>query len=504
MRCEGGSDRPLEHLTDLGNARRLVSVYGHRLRHVTEWGAWLVWDGMRHARDRDGRVDRMAKDISRIMHDESFGLPDRDEARALSKHAFRSENEARIKAMVSLARTEMDISVLPERLDADPWAFNVSNGTIDLRTGELHPHNQADLITKLASVEYAPEARAEVFEAFLLEIMDGRVDLVRFIQRAVGYSMTGHVSEHVLLFLYGLGANGKSTLFNVLLRLFGDYAKQSEPELLMRKRGESHPTGIADLKGARLVVTSEIDAGRRMAESLVKQLTGGDRIKARYMRQDFFEFEPSHTLWLMANHKPVVTGTDAAIWRRILLVPFDVTIPSERQDSQLGARLEAELPGILNWAVRGCLEWQHEGLAPPEEVRAATRSYRTDMDTLGDFLAEHCVIEPRAESGAKELYDRYTEWTALSGERKKSKKVFGLELKERGFETQKDSKTRRLTYLGIGLLASSEALRSSLQVPSIEISHVERNDHTASDCFADPPDHGSGPDPLALLAEASP
>jgi putative DNA primase/helicase len=454
------------------------------MRYVPAWGRWIVWDGKRWALDKTGQVQRFAKDTVHRMHVEAVDARlDRSDARALSKWAFSSESQAHLAAMVALARTELDIPVLPEQLDSDPYLFNVENGTFDLRTGELLEHDLANLITKLAAVEGDTDATAEKLEAFLLEIMDGRAELVGFIQRMVGYSMTGKVTEHVLLFLYGHGANGKSTLMNVLLRLFGDYGQQCEPELLIKKRGDAHPTGVADLKGARLVSMSEIDAGRRMAESLVKQLTGGDRIKARYMREDFFEFEPTHKLWLMANHKPVVRGTDLAIWRRIKLVPFDVTIPDADQDPHLSEKLEAELPGILNWAVQGCLDWQRDGLAPPDAVKVATKGYRTDMDTLAVFIEEHCTIAANAYAEAKDLYDQYKSWADESGERKQTNKVFGLELKERGFETRKDPRTRRLVYLGIGLDKGSEAKRSSSNVTPIENTHVGTNVNAASDRF---------------------
>ena len=324
------------HPTDLGNAERLVQLYGDRIRHVREWGTWIVWDGRRWAKDRTGEVERLAHTTVREMHKEAIDLKDRAQSEGLSKHAYQSEREARIKSMVSVARVLAGVPLVPEELDADHWLFNVENGTIDLRTGTLLPHRQGDLITKIAPVEYDPSATAERFERFLLEIMDERADLVSFLKRCVGYSMTGSTTEHVLLFLHGVGANGKTTLLNVFLRLLGDYGQQSEPDLLLRKRSDAHPTGVARLHGARLVATSEIDAGRHMAEALVKSLTGGDRITARFMKTNFFEFEPTHTLWLAANHKPVIRGTDTAIWRRIKLIPFDVSIPVKDQDPDLG------------------------------------------------------------------------------------------------------------------------------------------------------------------------
>ena len=459
------SDGPgSEHLTDLGNAQRFVRQYGDGLRYVHAWGRWLVWDGKRWAANDRGQVQSLAKQAVRSMHEEALDHENRGYGRKLSKWAFSSESEARIKAMVSLARTERGIAVLPDELDSSPWLFNVQNGTIDLRTGAIRDHDPDDLLTRLTPFRYDPEAQAGRWEEFLLEIMVGRRNLVSFVQRLVGYSMTGLVTEHVLALLHGLGANGKSTLLNVLLDLFGEYGRQAEPDLLIQRRGESHPTGVAALKGARFVATSEIGAGRRMAEALVKSLTGGDRLTARFMRQDFFQFEPTHTLWLAANHKPVVKGTDAAIWRRIHLIPFDATFAVDEQDHELTDKLKTELPGILTWAVRGCLAWQKEGLCPPDAVRAATDSYRDAMDVLAGFFEEACVLEDRAEVEAKELYERYTRWAEESGERRLAKNVFGRQLQERGLEKDKHPKSRRVVYRGIGLSKPFEATRSNRHV----------------------------------------
>ena len=478
----GTDDAP--HLTDLGNAERLVHLHGDRIRFVREWGSWLVWDGTRWAKDRTGEVERLAQATVREMHKEAINLKDRAQGAKLSSHAFASEREARIKSMVSLSRWWEGVPLVPEELDADPWLFNVENGTIDLRTGTLREHRQEDRITKLAPVAFDPDATALRWDAFLLEVMGGNMNLVHFVQRAVGYSLIGTTEEHVLLFLYGLGANGKSTLLSVLLDFFGDYGKQSEPDLLLRKRSDAHPTGVAGLQGARLVATSEIDAGRHMAEAVVKSLTGGDRITARFMKKDFFEFEPSHTIWLAANYKPVIKGTDVAIWRRIRLIPFDVVIPTENRDHDLPEKLKAELPGILAWAVRGCLEWQKDGLAAPEAVTAATKSYKDDMDVLGEFIDEHCIVEDGAQAEFKILYEKYKDWTEAAGERKLSQKQFGQQLQERGFESQKHSRTRRVTYLGIRINTQCEGVRSRITVTPTKTPHVESIVNTPSHGFA--------------------
>jgi len=256
--------------------------------------------------------------------------------------------------------------------------------------------------------------------------------LRKFVQRSLGYSLTGSVQEQILLFLYGTGANGKTTLMNVVLGLTGDYGKQAAPDLLVAK-GTTHPTELADLFGARFVASTEVEDGRKLAENLTKQLTGGDRIKARYMRQDFWEFAPSQKIWLSANHKPEVRGTDYAIWRRIKLIPFGVTIRKEDQDSRLPEKLKEEMPGILAWAVRGCLEWQAEGLGEPKEVTQATESYKAEQDVLAAFIEECCVVEAGAWVKFKDLYAVYQAWGTESGEPTETKRKFGNRLTERGF-----------------------------------------------------------------------
>ncbi|MDP8952545.1 MAG: phage/plasmid primase, P4 family, partial [Actinomycetota bacterium] len=249
--------------------------------------------------------------------------------------------------------------------------------------------------------------------------------------------------------LYGPGANGKSTLINVVLEMLGGYGKQAAPDLLMAKHG-AHPTELADLFGARLVAAQETEDGRRLAEGLVKQLTGGDRIKARYMRQDFWEFDPTHKVWLATNHKPEIRGTDHAIWRRIRLIPFDVIIPKEEQDPRLPEKLRSELPGILAWAIEGCLAWQREGLGEPPEVRAATEGYRAEQDVLAAFFEECCVIREGTWAPFKDLYAAYAAWAEDSGEKPESKRKFGSRLKERGMEPDHGTDNIAIRH-GIGL-----------------------------------------------------
>jgi len=423
-------------LTDSGNAERLVALHGKDLRYCYAWKTWLVWDGKRWKKDGQGEVERRAKDTVRDLYAEASHWGDEHTRQSIAKWAIQSESERRIRAMISLARSEPGISVLPEELDRNPWLFNVANGTLDLRTGELRPHRREDLITKLSPVEYDPEAKAPLWESFLERVLQDE-ELIAFIQRAVGYALTGDTSEQVLFLLYGTGANGKSTFLETIRAMLGDYAQHTSFETFLARRGEGVRNDIARLVSARLVTAQEVESGRRLAESLVKLLTGGDTVTARFLYSEYFEFKPEFKLFLAANHKPIIRGTDLAIWRRIRLIPFTVTIPPEEQDHRLGEKLKKELPGILAWAVRGCLEWQERGLGLPPQVKAATEAYREEMDILAAFLNERCVISPEAVTPAKDLYAAYTQWCFEYGERPETQRSFGMRLSERGFERTK-------------------------------------------------------------------
>jgi putative DNA primase/helicase len=440
------------HLTDVGNGRRLVARHGQDLRYCERLGGWLAWDGRRWAADENGEVARRAKETARAIFDEARECPDDDRRKALYKHGLNSESKYRVAAMMAMAQSELPVVARPEDFDRDPWLLNVSNGTIDLRTGGLLPHQRDDLITRLAPVEYDPEAEAPTWAAFLDRVMDGNQELIAFLQRAIGYTLGASTREQVLFILFGGGSNGKSTFSETVRALLGDYAQQTPVDTLMIKHGQTIPNDVARLRGARLVTASEAEEGQRLAESLVKAMTGGDALAARFLHAEWFEFVPVFKLWLHTNHKPTIYGTDLAIWRRIRLVPFTVTIPPDEQDRDLGRKLQAELPGILAWAVQGCLAWQRDGLGAPEEVTQATQDYRAEMDKLGGFLSDCCVLDAKAQAQAGDLYQAYKDWCEANGEREVSGTRFGRQLAERGFEKERDN-TGHVAYVGIGLLA---------------------------------------------------
>jgi putative DNA primase/helicase len=329
----------------------------------------------------------------------------------------------------------------------------VKNGTLDLATGKLQPHNKSDMLTKMADVVYDPAATAPRWEQFLLEIMGGNPLLVDYLRRVVGYTLTASTREQVLFFLYGSGANGKSTFLRALNDLFGrDYACNAPSELLLARNNGSapHPAEKAYLFGKRLVCASEAGEGHRLAEALIKQLTGEDMITARRMYENFWEFTPSHKIFFAANHKPIVHGTDLAIWRRIRLIPFDVTFQDYQQDKDLALRLKSELPGILAWAVRGCSDWRQYGLMDPKEVLVATAGYRNEMDLIGDFIEVRCDVATGQWATATELYSNYVLWCEENGEEPIKQRTFGLKLGDKGFIQSKGSHGIRI-WKGLGI-----------------------------------------------------
>jgi putative DNA primase/helicase len=378
-------------------------------------------------------------------------MTDPDNRKQLFAHWMKSQNASRLAAMVDVARTEPGVPVLVHQLDADPWQLNTTAGVIDLRNGHTQPADRRALVTKLAPTAPNPDARCPRWLTFLNWAMQGDDELVRFIQRAVGYSLTGRVDEQVLFFLHGHGQNGKSTFLNVLQALVGDYAIAAEPDLLIAAQGDKHTTGIADLVGRRVAIVQETEEGRRFAEATVKQLTGGDTIRARRMRQDFFEFKPTHKLWMAANHKPNIRGTDYAIWRRIRLIPFTAVLDPGQKDEQLLDKLLEELAGIMAWALDGCLAWQRHGLQPPAVVIQATQEYRTEQDHVGRFIEDMCLLDADQCVAARDLRKAYETWCEENGERPWSAKAMGPQLVERGCERVKVGRDNVSTWIGITL-----------------------------------------------------
>jgi P4 family phage/plasmid primase-like protien len=464
-REDGGGVPPLPPLTDTGNGELLVSLFGEDLLYVYETGQWLHYQQGSYHVDRRGTVEGMTKKVARHWYALAADMDDDEQRKNVVKHARRSESAAAREAMVRCARSEPGIAALLDDLDADPMLLNCANGTLDLRDGTLQAHRREDRLTKQVPTAYDETATCPTWERFLEEILPD-APVRRFVKRWLGYCITGDVSEQCLVFAHGGGANGKSTLAGAIMDALGPYARQAAPDLLTYHYSERHPTELADLVGVRFVVSVEVDEGKRLAEALLKQLTGGERVKARRMRQDFFEFLPSHKIFLAANHQPVIRGTDYAIWRRIHRVPFTVTIAEGDRDPKLPERLRAERAGILRWLVEGCLEWQRDGLGVPEAVRQATNEYRAEQDVLADFIDDCCELTFGASVEAKGLYEAYTRWCDANGEKALSQKVLGPRLTERGLARRRSGAGGRWAWHGVRLLndrGATEPLRTVVQ-----------------------------------------
>lgn len=443
-------------LTDAGTAERFVARNRLRVRYVHRWDQWHVWDESRWAPDDRREVYRLAIETARGIHADAALADSKGEAQEITRHALTSERRDRIEATLALARTMPPLALVPDELDADPHILVVPNGVVDLKRGKLEPHDRRRLVTKCAPVPFDAEAAAPLWEAFLARIVPD-ADVRAYLQRAVGYSLTGDVSEHALFFAYGTGANGKSTFLETIRDLLGEgeYAKAAAPDLLLAKKQDRHAAEVADLRGARFVTTIEVQQGRAWDEARVKWLTGGDAISARFMYGNPFTFQPTHKFWIAGNHKPRVSGTDHGFWRRVHTVPFTVTIPKPEQDGELRHKLKAELPGILRWAVEGCSLWSKYGLQPPDAVRAATAQYRDAEDVIGAFLDECCDIDPGSTLILGGLYDVYRAWAERGGEHALTKRRFGDALEDRGIERVKATAGRR-ALRGIRLKAQAE------------------------------------------------
>lgn len=443
--------RPEEPKTELGYARRLVHVYGDRLRYVPAWRRWLVWDGQRWAQDGTGQTARWMKSIARRVTSDALAEEDEKKRQAAISLARRGESSAGVAGALTLAGTEDGIVVTPDDLDADPFLLNCRNGVLDLRTGELGPHDPGLLLTKMTGAAYDPGAPGAEFVKFLERVQPDQA-MRSFLARLLGHALEGRVVSHLLPIFHGAGANGKSTLLEAVAAALGDYAGPADPELLTARTFDAHPTGVADLCGLRLAILHESDAGRRLAEGTVKRLTGGDRIKARRMREDFWSFKPSHTFVMASNHKPIVTGQDEGIWRRLRLVPWDVVIPPEERDEELAHKLALELDAVLAWLAAGYADWHEHGLSDPEQVIKATSSFRAESDALSRFIEARCMAHGSA--GSTELFKAWESWCASEGEEPGTQKAFSTALENKGFDKSKDG-AGRMRWRGIGLAAEN-------------------------------------------------
>ena len=431
-------------LTEDALALEFTRRHRDDLRYIHEWGKWLKWDGARFADERTLAVF----DLARTIAHEAGARTGNARTRA------RIEAASTVAAIVTLARADRAHARVTEDFDGDAWVLNTPAGTVNLRSGEMRPHRREDGITKVTPVSPSAEAPALWLDC-LRTWTRGDGELEGFLQRLAGYFCTGSVRDEVLPIFYGPGGNGKTVGIETIRACLGhDYVTGVAMETLIVTNGEQHPTDVADLRAMRLAIATETEEGRRLAESKVKQLTGGDRLRARYMRRDFFEFDPTHKLLIVGNHRPVLRNVDEAIKRRLLLVPFTAAIPPEKRDPDLAVKLRAEHPAILGWMLAGCLEWQRQGLNPPPSVRAATADYFEAADVFGRWAEDNLVFDPNATIPKAAAFWSWKAWAETNGE------YIGTEVRLRdylaalpGVDEARVGKGRARVWIGVGLRA---------------------------------------------------
>lgn len=425
-------------------ALRFSQKYGDDLRYVHVWGKWMSWDHARWAGDSTLHVYDLARGVCRAA---SAECGDTEKVSAL-----RLASKVTSAAVERLAASDRRHAATADQWDKDPWLLNTPVGTVDLRTGEVREHRRSDYLTMIAAA--GPGGDCPLWRQFLDRVTAGNIELQNFLQRMIGYCLTGSTREHALFFLYGTGANGKSVFLSTISAVLRDYAKTAPASSFMACANEQHPTDLAGLRGARFVTAIETEDGARWAESKIKSLTGGDKIAARFMRQDFFEFQPTFKLVIAGNHKPSLRSVDEAIRRRLNLVPFTVAIPEDERDPLLTEKLRAEFSGILQWAIQGCLDWQRAGLNAPGVVRSATDDYLGEEDAVGRWLQERCLVNPNAWASSASLFADWKLWSEKNSEKSGSQKHFSRQLQARGFRLER-TKTAR-GFLGLALVTDGD------------------------------------------------
>ena len=440
-----------EPFTDVWNANLFLEKYGDSIKYCDSLGGWFIWDGTRWERDEKFQILRLAKNTVKQMYQMAKVTNDK----FLFKHAVKSEAEGRLKAMTNLVRSE-GVAVKSEDFDKDLFLLNCKNGTLNLETGELKIYNKNDFITRRVELNYRKEAQYLEWRRFLMVIFQGDMELIDFMQRAVGYSLSGSTKEQCIFILYGLGMNGKSTFLKHIFRILGDYAINTPASTLMEKYNDSIPNDVARLKGTRFVTALESGKSRMLAEAQIKQLTGDDPISARFLHKEYFDFFATFKIFFATNHKPNISGTDKGIWRRIITIPFERVIQPKERDPKLDEKLAAEYEGILSWAVEGFQMWQKHGLGRPDKVVAATNEYQEESDLIGNYIDERCVLGSDLKVQASLILKDVQQWAKDNGLRCVKRNEFIDYMKKRGFNKDMLSAGHgkgNIYWFGVGLRA---------------------------------------------------
>ena len=419
---------------DTGNAGRFTDVHGEILRYSYIRKSWYFYNGKIWCTDQQGKIKNLADEvIEKMKHENVYVADGTDEEEAMKlfrRHIKTTRNHSGKTNMIK--ESEHLVPIQPEVFDNDLHLFNVQNGYIDLKKGVLHEHNKERYFTKISNVEYTDKADCPMWDEFLHQIFGGDIELINYMQRAVGYSLSGSTEEQMMFILHGNGRNGKSVFLDIITELFGSYSTNIQPQAIMVKQQSSNANpDIAKLAGARLVTTTEPNDGNRFDEGLIKQLTGGDRVTARFLYEDEFEFTPQFKLWMATNHKPFIRGTDDGIWRRMAIVPFAVQIPENKVDKKLTHKLRREITAIMQWAVEGYLMWQQDGLKEPLVIKRQRDEYRIEMDSIEAFLQECCIRDNGVAEKASVLFQAYDNWARDNNQYKMSSTKFGREISKK-------------------------------------------------------------------------
>lgn len=401
--------------TDAGNAERIAYQHREDLRYSPGQG-WYAWDGIRWRRDDDGAATRAAISSARSIHLETPLIESDRDRKTHAEWAIKSESEHRVRAALALAEAQSSLIVRADQFDADRMLLNVANGALDLRTGELRAHERADLATRMSPTVYEPNARDSAWDEFLKTVTDGDDALASYLQRLVGYSLSGATGEEIVPFLHGPGASGKTTFLEAIRAVAGDYSAVADPRTFMRQRGSAGPRNdLARLRGVRFVVTSEVDEGQEIDASTLKLVTGGDKITARLLYQEYFEFTPQFKLWMMGNSRPRARASDSGLWRRLVEIPFPNAVPEADRDPAVKQRLTRDpdaQAAILVWAVEGALEWQRDGLGESQRSKEATSDYRAEADPVERWLEEECEFGASLRSSLADLHRSHGRWAS--------------------------------------------------------------------------------------------
>lgn len=451
-------DYPIRSYDDTGNADRFIDRYGHLYKHSYITNKFYIYDGQKWKADDRGAIrkliDEMIENIKneKVLHSEDVT---EEEAREAFQKYYKKTRGTQSKKNIMNELMHRK-TVTPDEFDKDDMLLNVANGYIDLTSRELYKHDINRMFSQIANTDYSEKMQPSVWLDFLNDIFAGDKAIIRYIQKALGYSLTGSTREQVMFILFGKGRNGKSIFVETIAEILGDYSNNMQAKSLMVKKNDNVNTDIARLSKARFVTSSEPNEGFRFDEGLIKQITGGDKVTARFLYAEEFEYTPKFKIWVSTNHKPIIRGTDDGIWRRLVLIPFDVQIPEEKVDKDLKYKLLREAPAILNWMAEGAYMWMREGLELPEKLKDAGQTYRTEMDVVEQFIQEKCKRAEGVKETGKALYEEYKKWADENNEYKMDKNKFGKKLKEK-FRSKR--MTNGVNYLGIELVEKYPGLR---------------------------------------------